>query len=35
MLDAQDDVTLAASDHATALARLRLAEAELLAALGW
>ncbi|MFO7609973.1 MAG: TolC family protein [Candidatus Krumholzibacteriia bacterium] len=35
VLDAQDDVTLAATDLAAARARLRLAEAELLAALGW
>lgn len=35
LLDSQDDVTLAASDQATSQARLRLAEAELLAARGW
>ncbi len=35
LLDAQDDVTLAATDLATVRAQLRLAEAELLAALGW
>ena len=35
ILDAHDDVTMAVSDLATAEARLRLAEAELLAALGW
>jgi len=35
LLDAEDDVTLAAADQATAQARLRRAEAELLAARGW
>lgn len=35
LLDAQDDVTFAAGDLATAQARLRLSEAELLAARGW
>jgi outer membrane protein TolC len=35
LLDAEDDVTLATSDLATSQARLRLAEARLLAAWGW
>jgi outer membrane protein TolC len=35
LLDSQDDVTIAGTDLAAARASLRLAEAELLAALGW